>query len=882
MQKPLFSPLTIGTRFISATLVSTCLVYGAPKSGDLRAPAASSALQQPAAADRPAAGPSEADWTKLLMGPSSPLSSSGQMIYPAGKSLKLAGRVMSLALAQHGRYLLVKTDSGLSVVDANSLRLMQNYTLPDKDGGSMYGMVVSAEGNTVYLTGKKRHMYTAAVDSHGDLTFGPAIDLAVNKKNCAPLGLALVPNTTLIAVALSVANEVALVNLSSGAVVERIPVGICPYGVVASSDGSTLFVSNFGGRRPDGKDRVENSAGSEVAVAANGVALRGSVSVIQVDRARVIGEVETGIHPEAMTLSPDGKSLYVVDSSGDGISVVDVFTWKRQDAFNTKPSPSLPYGSLTTGVALDASGETLFAVNAGNNAVLLFDAQRPNLPPRGMIAGGGFPGSVAVRGHELFIGNVRSLNGASIQKVDLPENDLALADLTERARKGFHLPEMVRTLARAQSGVPAVPVPANPGEPSTIRNVVYIIKENKKFDQVFGDMGRGNVEPKFCEFPAAITPNAHALADEYVLLDNYYCNGVLSCDGHQWATQGITTPYREKDWSNAHASYDFGRDALAYAGCGFLWDHVLRQGLTFRNFGENGYARPGTKSASWTAYYEAWRDKRTPPPFEFIYQSEVLNTYSDKRYPGWEMNIPDQVRADVFLNALGEFEEARKMPSLTILYLPNDHGQGAKQNCPTPRAYVADNDLALGRVMEGLSKSSFWKNMAVFINEDDPQTGADHVDGHRSICLVAGPHVKRKALVSTFYNQSSVLHTICQILGVPPMNQMVAAAPLMTECFQGQAEPTVFTCLPAGVPLDELNPSPKEAKGRVAAKLGPLTAKMDFSKPDGLNKKDNDLYSRFVWASVRGDEPYPAEYAGAHGRGLKALGLRLDPREDKD
>ena len=275
-------------------------------------------------------------------------------------------------------------------------------------------------------------------------------------------------------------------------------------------------------------------------------------------------------------------------------------------------------------------------------------------------------------------------------------------------------------------------------------------------------------------------------------------------------------------------------------------------------------------------------EERRKAPFTSQYYIENLRRYSDLRFPGWEMAIPDQVRADVFLEALAEFERAGKMPEFMIVYLPDDHTCGGTRGAPSPRAYVADNDLALGRVVEGLSKSPFWKDTVIFVNEDDPQTGVDHVDGHRSLCLVAGPYVRRGgAVVSRFYNQSSVLHTICRIFGVPPMNQLVAMAPVMDDCFQDLPDFTPYSCLPANVPLDEMNPQPGKAKSKVQAALAPLTEKLDYSRPDRFDR-DAELFSRLVWATVRGDEPFPVEYFGAHGKGLKVLGLRLAPEEDED
>lgn len=821
-------------------------------------------------------------WTKLMVGDQ--LSSFGHLVTPAGKSLELKenGRVVNIILAQGQRLLIVKTDRRLSVVDAVEWKEIDSFDLPAaRDGGSMHGLAVAQDDSTIYVTGRQKNLYIGHVSKNGTLAITQTVDLSIDDQNTNPLGVGLANRSRLAFVALAVANRLAVVDLSKEKATDFIPVGICPYSVVVSPDETTVFVSNFGGPVPGKNDKTEKSAGSDVAVDQRSVALRGSVSVIDVATKKVVSEIPVRIHAESMALSPDGKLLYVTDASGDGISVIDVVRRKVVDTIDTKPAPGLPYGSLTTALAFSPDGKTLFAANAGNNSIALIDPRRPNEGPYGFIAAGGFPGSVCVTGKQLFIGNVVPLKG-DLQQVELPSGKAELSRYTKEAEKGFHLIDIIRAQAVARSGVEAKPVPDNVGEPSTIKHVVYIIKENKKFDQVLGGFGKGNCDPNLVEFGKPVTPNTHELASRYVLLDNYYCNGILSSDGHQWAVQGISTPYREKDFAGGHCAYDFGTDPLCYAGCGFIWDHLLRKGISFRNFGELDFPVK-VKGKTWTDFYNSWKNKNDSAQFECRYYIETLRQYSDMRYPGWQMDIPDQVRADAFLQALSEYEQQGSLPEFILIYLPNDHTQGYSRNTPTPRAYVADNDLATGRIVEALSKSSFWNDMAVFINEDDPQTGTDHVDGHRSLCLLAGPYVKRNAVVSTFYNQSSVLHTICRIFGVQPMNQVVALAPLMTECFQQQANDEQYKCLIPEVALDEMNPEKKDMKSKTEARLAPKTQKLDFSRPD-LIDDDALMFSKYVWATIHGDKPFPAKYFGAHGKGLKKLGLKKDPdaKEDLD
>jgi YVTN family beta-propeller protein len=822
--------------------------------------------------------PVDSTWKQSLAGDT--LLANGQLLRPAGQSMNLSSdtRVLNLALAHQKRLLIAKTNKRISFIDASEFRVLGSFDYQDKESGSMNGLAIGSNDSTIYFTGLQKNLYVGNVSRSGTFTLTKKIDLSVGKKKSNPLGIGLCPDNIAF-VALAITNRIAVIDLAKGKLLHTIRVGICPYAVVISKDKKIAFVSNFGGPQPGKEDKTETSAGSPVAVDERSVALRGSVSVIDVRSRKKIADVATRIQPESMVLSPDGKLLYVTDDSGDGISVIDATTFKIVQTINTKPDSTLPYGSLTTALAFSEDGKTLFAANAGNNAVALIDPLQNGRAPYGFIAAGGFPGAIDVAGNNLFIGNVTAVKGA-LQKVELPRNKREADTYTEEASKGFHFIELLRAQATANPGAAAKPIPENPGEPSVIKHVVYIIKENKKFDQVLGDFGKGNCDSSLVEFGKNITPNTHELAKQFVLLDNYYCNGVNSSDGHQWATQGITTPYHEKDFSMGHCAYDFGTDPLSYAGCGFIWNHLLRKGISFRNFGETDLAEI-TKGKTWTDVYQSWKNKNDSAQYKCVYAMKSLEKYSDLRFPGWNMDITDQVRADAFIGALKEYEAAGSLPEFMIIYLPNDHTSGYSEKNPTPRAYVTDNDWATGRVVEALSKSSFWKDMAIFINEDDPQSGTDHVDGHRSICMIAGPYVKRDTTISRFYNQSSVLHTICQIFGVQPMNQIVATSPLMTECFQMHPDYTGYQALTPTIPINEMNPPKLAFNNKTTARLAPLTAAMDFSRPD-LIDKDALIFSQYVWSTIHGDKPFPKAFFGPHKKGLKALGLKLDRSQEDD
>ena len=803
-------------------------------------------------------------WMNQRIGKDSDLLYSGQQMVPEGQMVDFGGRLCALASVGNGKFLLVKTTTQLVAVDADEFKVRQATIFPATNGGSMHGLVVAADGKTAYVTGGKDKLFRAELTADGGFHFTNAVDLAEGGKPTNPLGVAITPDGELLLVARSLPNDVVVIKLATGKIEARIPVGICPYSVVVARDGRTAFVSNYGGPRPRAGAKTEKSGGSDVAVDARSISRSGSVSVLQLEgKPRESKSIPVGLHPSEIILSPDGSRLYVANVGSDSVSVIDTATQRVVGTLNTKPDPGLPWGSLPDGLALSADGGTLYVADAGINAIACVRLAEPAAKPR-LIPGGWMPGAICVRGKELFVANVR--NG--LQKIAPAKDEAEAQARDERAHANAHLARAIRAAERATSPAAPVPVPAQPGDPSVIKHVVYVIKENRTYDELLGDIGRGNSDPKLCHFDAKVVPNHKALATTFALLDNYYCNGVNSADGHMWCLQGLTTPMREKDRPGYRCAYDFGTDALCYAGCGFLWDQVLLAGLSFRNYGELDYPEK-VGGSTYNDYYTDWKNKGGKAGFRPVYNLEALRKYSSPIFPGWEMSIPDQVRADAFLKELGEYEAKGSYPDFVILYLPNDHTSSELK----AQSYLADNDLALGRCVEGLSRSKFWKDMAVFVIEDDPQAGVDHVDGHRSICLVASPWAKRGEVVSKFYNESAVLHTMGQILGLPPLNQMVAAAPLMTDCFQNRADLTPFPC---SVPEFPLN-TPKDraanrAKTRAERKLDARIAKLDFTKPDQI---DEDALNRLIWRETRPGEVYPVKFSGAHGRGLKALGLTL-------
>ncbi len=825
--------------------------------------------------------------TGMTVGPSpdgGTMVPTGQVVRGVGDSLSFPGRPVDLALSPDGATLCVKDDRGLVVIDALGWKLRQELAFP-AGGGSMHGIAISRDGRRVYLTDAGDLLHEATLGNDGRFTWTRTVSLQGpdSEGSSYPCGIALSPDERNACVCLSRNNCLGVVDLATGTLTAQIPVGVAPYDVALSRDGGTAWVSNWGGRRPSNSERTAPSSGTPTRVDERGIAAGGSVSLVDLSRRREIAQVETGLHPSDIELSADGKLLFVANANSDTVSEIDTAARRVIDPIPMRPDRRLPFGSAPDALALKRDGRRLFVAEGGNNAVAVValrsgDRRRPAL--EGLVPTDWYPGAVVTDGRRLFVANVkgrgsRGPRGAAmgwnsnqclgtVTRIKIPAGAPPRA-WTARARADGRVAQALSDRG-ATAGTPSVPVPARVGEPSVFEHVVYVIKENRTYDQVLGDLQRGNGDPSLCLYGREITPNHHALAEQFVLLDNFYCNGVLSADGHSWATEGNVTSYLEKAFGGFTRSYTFGDDPLTYSSSGFLWDNALAHGRTFRNYGEMDYAAPLLRAATSEALYRALLARKTPYRFSQNIGIERLRRLSCRDYPGWNLIVPDVLRADRFLKELAEYERSGTWPSLVLVYLPNDHTSGTVPGKPTPRAQVADNDLALGRIVEGISRGRFWPKTCLFVTEDDPQDGFDHVDGHRSFCLVVSPYTKRGAVAHSFYNQTSVLHTIERMLGLPPMNQMDAMAPTMEACFTAKPDWHPYHCQPNRVALDEINP-PAAKLSAAARHLARQSAALPLDRPDVA---DEDTLNRILWHAARGaSAPYPAAMAGAHRRGLQ-------------
>ena len=823
-----------------------------------------------------------------------------QLLRPAGESVEFGGRPVDMALAPDGKTLYLKDNRGLVAVDAATWKLKQQLAFPDGNGGSLHGIAVSGDGTRVYATTAGKTLCQATVAPDGALSWTRQIALPGpdGKGNSYPCGLALSPGETRALVCLSRNNTLALVDLQSGELETQTAVGVAPFDVALSPDGATAYVSNWGGRPPRDGEQSAPSAGTPTLVDERGIANSGTVFFVDLATHKTTAQIAVGLHASDLELSRDGHMLCVANANSDTVSIIDTRAARARETILMRPDAALPFGSAPNALALGSDDKTLFVALGGNNAVAVValnsvSNDKGKSRVRGFIPSGWYPGAVAARAGQIYIANVKGLGSlgpakegnahsvkdflGTVNRVAFPDV-AALRNYSAQVVAGGQVPQILRAQEKARSGRKPVPVPVNVGEPSVIEHVVYIIKENRTYDQVFGDLKQADGDPNLCIFGREVTPNHHALAEQFALLDNYYCNGVISADGHSWATEGNVTDHLEKAFGGFTRSYTFGDDPLTYSSSGFLWDRVLERGLSFRNYGEMDYASTIPANATFSDVYRDFKDQTHKISIAHNIGIDRLRRYSNPDYPGWNLRIPDVLRADIFLKELAGFERRGTFPNLTIIYLPNDHTSGNGPGAPTPRAQVADNDLALGRIVEGISHSQFWPKTAIFVNEDDPQDGFDHVDGHRSLCLVVSPYTKRGAVISNFYNQTGVLHTALQMLGAPPLNQMDAASPLMRECFTDMPDLRPYTARPNNIPLDELNPPVTALRGE-ARHWAQVSARIDFAHVDAAPE---DTLNRILWYSSKGNAPYPAQQAGAHGRGLKARSLTLSSQTKDD
>ncbi len=834
-----------------------------------------------------------------------------QILTPAGIQVELPGlRPQALALSPDGRLLVTSGKSHeLIVVDPNTGELRQSVPLPsekgdsssadpvsghilepDKEGQlSFTGLIFSQDGKRIYLANVNGSVKVFAVEP--DLEVRPLRTLAlpptgrIERQEEIPSGLALSSDGKRLFVVLNLSNQLLEIDAASGQPLRRFDVGFAPYDVVLANH--KAYVSNWGGRRPD-SNSLTGPAGRGTRVRVDPVrhiASEGSLSIINLETEQVEREILLGLHSSGLALAPNGRHLAIANAASDTVSIVDTRNDRVVETISLRWQPDEYFGASPNALTFDSSGKTLYVCNGTHNAIAVVSFRPGHSRLRGLIPVGWFPGAIVYDAARrmLQVANIKGLGSGRRTTPGDPKKfnshqyfgSLSLVPVPNKRRLIEHTRQVLANCRRElieatqlppRPDQPARPVPTRTGERSLFEHVVYIIKENRTYDQVLGDMPEGNGDASLCVFGEEVTPNQHKIAREFTLLDNTYCSGILSADGHNWSTAAFATDYLERSFAGWPRSYPDGMedddvDALAYSPSGFLWDSAMEHGRSLRVYGEFAVTEKSWKDPNrtgkirWTDHYRDFVDQTglirifSRPAIESLRPVLCTNTV------GWDMNIPDIFRADQFIRELKQFERQGDFPRLAIICLPNDHTSGTSEGAPTPAAQVADNDLALGRIIEAITHSRFWPKTCVFAIEDDPQNGWDHVSGFRTTAYVVSPYTKRGAVVSTQYNQPGLLRTIELILGLPPMNQMDAAATPMFDAFSDVPNWTPFDAVPNRVPLDEMNPPKESIRDPLLRRHAELSANLPLERVDQC---DEDLLNRILWYARKGSSaPYP-------------------------
>jgi len=792
---------------------------------------------------------------------------------PAGRQVEIGDFPVNIAVHPKGQFAVVLhagySAHHLLVIDIPSGKVVSRQNVPE----TFYGLTFTKDGQKLYCSGAGKEVVHEFEFRDGQLQAHREIQLREPKKKGVPAGLAIAENAGALYVANVWGHRVTRVQLkgeanpldlmvstNASSLVESTPLGQDFDTAAANKRAQAAIIeSNPGDTFPYACVVDEKHQRLYVSLWA-----KAGVAVLDLKEGRLLTVWPTQEHPCEMVLTRSGRFLYVANANRNTVSILDTENGRTIENIWAALFPDALPGSTPNSLALSPDERTLFVAIADNDAVAVFDVSTPGKSRSlGFIPAGWYPTSVRVTpdGRKLLVANGRGIlpkanplgpqpgrdsTNRTVQYIGgLYKGTLAIVDLPARGKLEHSLKTWTADtyrcsplLAGAKVGAPreaSNPVPGVLGEKSPIKYCLYIIKENRTYDQVLGDLPQGKGDPTLCLFPEAITPNHHKLAREFVLLDNFYVNSEVSADGHEWTMGAYATDFVKKMWPLAYGhngsdKYPYpseGNFDIAAPVRGYLWDRALEAGVSFRSYGEfvgNGKtpADPGkSKVKSLAGHYDPY-------------------------YRSFDLTYPDRKRAERFISELKRFEAEGDMPRLQILRLPNDHTHGTTAKMLTPTALVADNDVGLGMVIEALTKSKFWPELAIFVLEDDAQNGSDHVDAHRSPAFVISPYTRKGSVDSTMYSTTSMLRTIELILGLKPMTQFDAAATPMFRCFQANPDTTPYTAVAPGVNLDERN--------GVAAWGSDL--KLNFAEEDAA---DDLLLNEMVWRSIRGnDSPMPA------------------------
>ncbi|HEY4288668.1 MAG TPA: bifunctional YncE family protein/alkaline phosphatase family protein [Puia sp.] len=780
----------------------------------------------------------------------------GQVLLPNGWKLSPAGRTLALGsmsdlplnlqISRSGRLMAV-TNNGQSTQSVQLIDPKNEKVLDEKEvKRSWYGIAFSRNEKHLYASGGYDNYVLDFPIQNNKLGIPDTIRLGAPypKERTCPTGMVADKSGKRLFVVTKGDSSLFEINTQTRSITKRVALPGMGYSCLLSPDEKKLYISLW------------TSA---------------VVAVYDVAGGTIASTIETGQHPNELLLNKKGTRLFVADANDNAVSIIDTKSGKATEMIAATLYPTRLAGSTTNGLALSADEKTLYIANADNNYLAVFDVSSDgNSKSMGFIPVGWYPTNVKTLNDKIIVANGKGISSfanprgpqpfqkenavgehvgpkpdrkqyiggmlkGSLCFIDKPD-EAQLKTYTRQVYANTPFTDKKLQLADGEDGNP---IPRKVGAPSPIKHVFYIIKENRTYDQVLGDMTEGNGDTSLCLFPEKITPNQHFIARNFVLLDNFYVDAEVSEDGHNWSMGAYATDVIEKTWPTNYSSRGPGYGD--YAGApndGYIWDNAKRTGISYRTYGEAG------------AYGKAL--------------IESLNGHTAPYSPGFDMKIKDQVRADAWIRDFDSLAAINAIPALNTIRVSDDHTSGLQKGQYSPLAAVADNDLAVGRIIEHLSQSPVWKESVVFILEDDAQAGPDHIDAHRSPAYVAGPFVKRNTVVHTMYSTSGILRTIELILGMPPMSQYDAAATPLYECFTSTPDNTAYASIPANVDINQRNVADNESSRR--------SAKFDLTKEDAVPDKE---MNEVIWKAVKGENaPMPAPKRSAF--------VLLEKKKDKD
>ena len=864
------------------------------------------------------------------------VASDNQLLTPAGTLVQLGSPVVAKAVAvnprgqtKSGAVLLMDAAEPIIVFDTKSGQVLQRFipgmvngtTFTKNTTGSFTGISYSADGSKLLFSQDNNFVAVANVDPFsGLLTPAFSVPLPAPPANpnlynavSANAGGVVVADGSLGLVALNANNTVGVINLFNQTLVSQIPVGNAPNSIVVK--GNFAYVSNEGGRPATSSDFTNLSDGTPiVADPTDAFATTGTVSVIDLRSGAVTNTIDVGLHPAGMAIS--GSMLYVANSYSDTISVIDTGLKKVVRTISVGvPIKGGAFGAGANGVAI--AGTTAYVTLGQSNAIAAIDLTNDSTHPvLGYIPTAYFPTSIAYdkSTKQLVVcddkgigaqGSIGTAHGVSaynthqetgtVNLIPLPSAS-QLAAMTKQVISNNHWNSANIQVGPqyANSSAAPVAIPAHIGEPSLIKHVFLIIKENRTYDQMLGDLPQGNGDPSLAVF-AANVPNQHALVKRFPLLDNMYAPSRQSADGHPWIVESgsfYSNDILSPDWIRSYPGGN-SNDALTYTQQGFLWSGAEKMGLNVKMYGEwSGGYKIATKADgsdySWADFYNTSLFKESNGqqgsnivPDNSDTESATIPSVTkilDPHYPSFNLGIPDQYRMDYYIPVLQAQDAAGAVPDLTILWLPDDHTNGTTSGDPLPNNYEADNDLALGRMVEAISNTKTWSSTAIFVEEDDSQDGVDHIDGHRQPVYVISPYTVPAQtpgvgqVIHTTYTQENINRTIENILGLAPLTQFDLTASPMFDCFQNTPDLTPFTHVPATTPLN-IGPGGTPIAGTGPAnytmnmKMTPMQKAwnvasnfMTKGKQGKADSVDENFLNHVIWYSATNwKRPYPGE-----------------------